>query len=84
MRTFREIRILLTRDLLELYQLQMRGIAQKRIALQEREVGRLCYEAEEDLNAAGIVSLKKMLDIDAERWEAYKRKFLESLQNKAD
>lgn len=41
--------------------------------LKEREAGRLCYQAEEDLPHAELTLLKDMLRIHKETWERYKQ-----------
>lgn len=47
--------------------------------LKEREIGRLCYQAEEDFPQAELSLLKDMLDIKKNTWDAYKRAYRENL-----
>ncbi|GER90634.1 hypothetical protein KDW_47960 [Dictyobacter vulcani] len=47
--------------------------------LKEREAGKLCYQAEEDLPQAELVLLKDRLKVGKTTWERYKHIFLESM-----
>ena len=78
MKTFEELKALLTHDLHELEKLA--GIWPSTIEkrhVKEQEIGRHCYEAEEDLSALELNMLKKTLGINDTRWRAYKAKFIE-------
>ncbi|WP_126553500.1 hypothetical protein [Dictyobacter kobayashii] len=44
--------------------------------LTEKDIGRLCYEAEETLSVADLEQLKGALAMDERRWRFYKAKFL--------
>ena len=67
-----------TQELLELEQLA--GIWPSTIEkrhVKEQEIGRQCYEAEEDLSQLELGTLKRALDINDSRWWAFKAKFIE-------
>ncbi len=78
MKTFEELKTVLTQELLELERLT--GIWPSTIEkrhVKEQELGRHCYEAEEDLSPLELNTLKKALGINDTRWRAYKAKFIE-------
>jgi len=78
MKTFEELKAELTQDLLELEKLT--GIWPNTIEkrhVKEQEIGRHCYEAEEDLSQLELNTLKRVLGISDTRWRAYKAKFIE-------
>jgi len=78
MRTFEELKAILTQDLFVLERLARNWsstIEQRDV--KEQEVGRHCYEAEEDLGPLELNVLKKVLGITDTRWRAYKAKFIE-------
>jgi hypothetical protein len=78
MRTFEELKSVLTQDLLELEQLA--GIWPSTIEkrhVKEQEIGRLCYLAEEDLSPLELTTLKRALGVNDTRWRAFKAKFIE-------
>jgi len=78
MKTFEELKAVLTQDLLELEQLA--GIWPSTIEkrhVKEQEIGRQCYEAEEDLSQLKLNTLKRAHGINDTRWRAYKAKFIE-------
>jgi len=78
MKTFEELKTVLTQELLELERLT--GIWPSTIEkrhVKEQEIGRHCYEAEEDLSPLELNTLKKALGINDTRWRAYKAKFIE-------
>ena len=54
-------------------------ITQALRVVKERETGKLCYEAEEDLPQAELSLLKDMLSVGKNRWETYKQICRESL-----
>ena len=78
MKTFDELKALLTEDLVELMQLEGDWPATVvRRHVKEQEIGRHCYQAEEDLSTLDLDLLKKTLGIDNTRWRRYKTKCIE-------
>jgi hypothetical protein len=78
MKTLEELKAVFTQELQELEKLV--GIWPSTIEkrhVKEQEIGRHCYEAEEDLSALELNMLKKTLGINDTRWRAYKAKFIE-------
>jgi hypothetical protein len=78
MKTLEELKAELTEELLELEKLA--GIWPSTIEkrhVKEQEIGRHCYEAEEDLSQLELNTLKRVLGITDTRWRAYKAKFIE-------
>ena len=78
MKTFEELKAVLTQELLELERLA--GIWPSTIEkrhVKEQEIGRHCYEAEEDLSPLELNTLKRVLGINDIRWRVYKAKFIE-------
>ena len=78
MKTFEELKAELTHELLELERLT--GIWPSTIEkrnVKEQEIGRHCYEAEEDQSPLEFTTLKRALSINDTRWRAYKVKFIE-------
>jgi hypothetical protein len=78
MKTFEELKEVLAQELLELERLA--GIWPSTIEkrhVKEQEIGRHCYEAEEDLSPLELNMLKRALGINDTRWRAYKAKFIE-------
>jgi hypothetical protein len=78
MKTFEELKAVLTQELLELERLA--GIWPSTIEkrhVKEQAIGRLCYLAEEDLSQLELNTLKRALDINDTRWRAFKAKFIE-------
>jgi hypothetical protein len=45
--------------------------------VKEQEIGRHCYEAEEDLSPLELNTLKRVLGINDTRWQACKAKFID-------
>ena len=78
MKSFEELKALFTQELLELERLAgiWPGTIEKR-HVKEQEIGRHCYEAEEDLSPLELGTLKRTLGITDTRWRAYKAKFIE-------
>ena len=77
MKTFEELKAVLTQELLELERLA--GIWPSTIEkrhVKEQEIGRHCYEAEEDLSPLELNTLKRVLGINDTGWRAYKAKFI--------
>jgi len=78
MKTFEELKAAFTQELRELERLT--GIWPSTIEkrhVKEQEIGRYCYEAEEDLNPLELSTLKRALGINDTRWRAYKARFIE-------
>ncbi|GCE30209.1 hypothetical protein KDA_56930 [Dictyobacter alpinus] len=50
--------------------------------VKEREAGKLCYQAEEDLPQAELFLLKDMLRVGKNNWTRYKQIFLESMHKR--
>ena len=77
MKTFDELKALLTQELLDLERLA--GIwpttVEKR-RVKEQQIGRYCFLAEEDLSSLELQTLKQELGINDFRWRAYKAKLL--------
>lgn len=78
MKTFEELRAVFTQDLLELEQLAgtWPGTIEER-HVKEQEIGRHCYEAEEDLSQSELHTLKRALGIHDSRWRVDKTKCIE-------
>lgn len=78
MKTFDELKSMLMRDLAELRKLEpSRFTTIEERHVKEQEIGRHCYEAEEDLSPLELNTLKKALGINDTRWRVYKAKFIE-------
>src|SRR6266851_3402911 len=78
MKSFEELKATFTQELLELERLT--GIWPSTIEkrhFKEQEIGRHCYEAEEDLSPLELNTLKRALGITDTRWRAFKAKFIE-------
>jgi hypothetical protein len=78
MKTFAELRSMLIRDLTELEKLEasrFTTIEQRHV--KEQEIGRHCYEAEEDLSPLELSALKRILDINDTKWQAFKARFID-------
>jgi hypothetical protein len=78
MKTFEELKAAFTQELRELERLT--GIWPSTIEkrhVKEQEIGRYCYEAEEDLSPLELNTLKRALGINDTRWRAYKARFIE-------
>jgi hypothetical protein len=78
MKTFDELKAVLTQELLELERLA--GIWPSTIEkrhVKEQTIGRLCYIAEEDLSLTELTTLKRALGLNDTRWRTYKTKFIE-------
>ncbi len=78
MKTFEELKAVLTQELLALERLAeiWPSTIEKR-HVKEQEIGRHCYEAEEDLSPLELNTLKRTLGISDTRWRVYKAKFIE-------
>jgi hypothetical protein len=78
MKTFDELRSILSRDLAELRKLEeSRFTTIEERHVKEQDIGRLCYEAEEDLDILELNVLKRTVGISEIQWRAYKAKFIE-------
>jgi len=77
MKTFEELKATFTQELLELEQLAgtWPSTIEKR-HVKEHEIGRQCYEAEEDFSQLELGTLKRALGINDTRWRAFKTKFI--------
>jgi hypothetical protein len=78
MKSFEELKATFTQELLELERLT--GIWPSTIEkrhVKEQEIGRHCYEAEEDLSPLELNTLKRVLGITDTKWRAFKAKFIE-------
>jgi hypothetical protein len=78
MKSFEELKATFTQELLELERLA--GIWPSTIEkrqVKEQEIGRHCYEAEEDLSPLELNTLKRVLGITDTKWRAFKAKFIE-------
>lgn len=77
MKTFDELKALLSRTLAQLRQLEASRLTtvEKR-HVKEQELGRLCYEAEEDLGTLELNVLKRSLGISESQWRTYKANFI--------
>jgi hypothetical protein len=78
MKTFAELKSLLIRDLTELGKLEasrLTTIEERQVT--EQEIGRHCYEAEEDLHPLELDTLKKVLALNDTRGQVYKAKFID-------
>ena len=78
MKTFEELKVAFTQELRELERLT--GIWPSTIEkrhVKEQEIGRYCYEAEEDLSPLELNTLKRALGINDTRWRACKARFIE-------
>jgi len=78
MKTFEALKEAFTQELREFERLT--GIWPSTIEkrhVKEQEIGRYCYEAEEDLSPLELNTLKRALGINDTRWRAYKARFIE-------
>ena len=77
-KTFDGLKARLAQDLVELKHVQgMLPAAVRSRHLKEQEIGRHCYQAEEDLTKVDLDTLKQMLGIDDTQWRRYKTKCIE-------
>ena len=79
MKTFAQLEAMLALELLELKELEQsrRLLPTTKRARKEQQIGRHCYEAEEDLSLADLSALKTTLGMEESQWRAYKAKFVE-------
>jgi hypothetical protein len=82
MKTLEELKAAIRENLCELEEveqnpwLQTKHALGEKYVLNEKNIGRLCYEAEEALSVAHLKQLKYALDIDELHWRSYKARFL--------
>ena len=77
MKSFQELKSLLSRDLSVLKKLQdSRFTTIEKRHVKEQEIGRLCYEAEEDLGTLELNALKRTIGMSEREWRAYKALFI--------
>jgi len=80
MKTFVQTRSTLLETLAQLRRLEGAGqVTQAFRTVKERETGKLCYQAEEDLSPAELSLLRDMLEMPKRKWETYKYTYCESL-----
>lgn len=80
MKTFIQMRTDLLQALVNLRHLEGPGTVKAALRLlQERETGKLCYQAEEDLPQSELSLLKDMLSVQKSRWETYKQRCREGM-----
>jgi len=80
MKTFVQTRSTLLETLAQLRRLEGAGqVTQAFRTVKERETGKLCYQAEEDLSPAELSLLRDMLEMSKRKWETYKYTYCESL-----
>lgn len=80
MKTFLQTKEGFLETLTQLKQLEgSEKITQTLRIMKERETGKLCYLAEEDLSQADLSLLKDMLKERKSMWEIYKQRYRESL-----
>ena len=82
MKTLEELKTAIQKKLLELEKVEQNPWMQTKYALgekyvlSEKDIGRLCYEAEETLSADDLIQLKKALNMDERQWRSYKSRFV--------
>ncbi len=79
MKTFAQLEAMLAHELAELKELEQRAwlIPTTKRSRKEQQIGRHCYEAEEDLSLADLSVLKTTLSMDESKWRGFKAKFIE-------
>jgi hypothetical protein len=81
MKTFLQTRATFLETLAELKRLAgPEPVTQALRVVKERETGKLCYQAEEDLPSAELFLLKDMLSLENSTWETYKQQCRASLR----
>lgn len=82
MKTLDELKAAIQKNLLELEKLAENPWTQTKSAfgdkaiLREKDIGRLCYEAEETLSTGELIRLKEALGIRERQWRMYKSRFV--------
>ncbi|MBV9229971.1 MAG: hypothetical protein JOZ18_11710 [Chloroflexi bacterium] len=80
MKTFVQTRASFLETLAQLRRLDGHGrVTQALRVMKERETGKLCYQAEEDLSQPELSLLKDMLGGRKSMWETYKQQCREGL-----
>ena len=79
MRTFAQLEAMLAQELAELQELEQSAwlLPTTKRLRKEQQIGRHCYEAEEDLSLPDLNALKTGLGMEESKWRAYKAKFIE-------
>lgn len=81
MTTFSQARSTFRELFIQLEQLQgAEKVTRAMRVLKERETGKLCYQAEEDLTQAELSLLKDLLAIEKNPWELYKQIYRANVQ----
>jgi len=81
MKTFIQTRSTLLETLAQLRQLEGAGqVTHALHTVKERETGKLCYQAEEDLSPPELSLLRDMLEMQKRKWATYKSTYYESLR----
>ena len=81
MKTFLQTRATFLETLAQLKRLAgPEQVTQALRVMKERETGKLCYQAEEDLPSAELSLLKDMLSVENSTWETYKQQCRASLR----
>ena len=82
MKTFSQMRTAFLDSFIQLSHLDKPArVTQALRIVKERDTGKLCYQAEEDLPQAELFLLKDMLHVEESRWETYKQTYRESLSS---
>ena|SRR5437660_6346362 len=82
MKTLEELKAAIQTNMLELEKLEQNPWLQTKYALgekavlREKDIGQLCYEAEETLSVSDLIRLKQTLGIDKHQWRLYKSRFV--------
>ena len=80
MKTFVQTRVIFLEALAQLKRLEgTEKVTQALRTMKERETGKLCYQAEEDLSQAELSLLKDMLNSKISMWEICKQQCRESV-----
>jgi hypothetical protein len=81
MKTFVQTRSTLLETLAQVRRLKGAGrVTQALRTVKERETGKLCYQAEEDLSPAELSLLRDMLQMQKRKWDTYKYTYCEGLR----
>jgi hypothetical protein len=76
-KTLDELKALLLNDLAELDHLeQWWPLTIGERSVREQDLGRHCYEVEEDLGTLELTALKRVLGLSESQWRTYKAKFI--------
>ena len=85
MKTFHQTTVTFLETLAQLKRLEgPEKVTQALRVLKERDTGKLCYQAEEELPQAKLSLLKDMLSMEKSKWETYKQAYRESLHKWAE